>query len=267
MTKLKANPDWLRASVQSATREVGVDRENKIIKGFLVAEAGPFRSDGRGEFDSDSLSSIVSLMRSEPMGLKSRFTHPTLSNDGLGTFLGRATDPRVEKVYRPDGEVDAVRADLHLSETAFDGNPNGNLGDYLLDLAEEDPDAMGASLVLIADQEYRTDEKNRRLTDEDGEELPPLWRPKALHAVDIVDTGDATRAFLSMDGLPDEIVRRGAELLDRQFAGCGREVVEARCAAWLSRYLDHRYGPVEIIENDPAILVAKRRNKERKQLV
>jgi hypothetical protein len=140
----------------------------------------------------------------------------------------------------------AVRADLHLSETAFESNPNGNLGDYLLDLAEEDPDALGASLVLRTDQEFRLDEKGRRAKGPDGEDLPPLWRPKALHAVDVVDTGDATRSFLSAGvdwfSLPDSVVRQASILLDQQFGSdADPAVVRARCQAWLDRCLELRY--------------------------
>jgi hypothetical protein len=241
MPKLKANPEWLRANLKSSST-IGVDRENRIINGFIVAEAGPFRSQGRGEFDSQSLSSIVALMRAEPQGLKSRFAHPTLSSDGLGHYLGRAHTPRIETVSRNGKIVELVRADLHLSETAFDNNPNGNLGNYVLSLAEEDADAMGASLMIKADKEYRLDAKKRRMLDDNGNELPPIWRPMKLHAIDIVDTGDATRAFLGMEDLPDAIVRQGSALLDRQFAGCSREVVKARCNAWLESYLNTRYG-------------------------
>lgn len=266
MANLKANTQWLRANVSSVARGVGVDRDNRVINGFIVAEEGPFRSEGRGEFDGKSLASIVDLMRAEPRGLKSRFTHPTLSNDGLGHFLGRATGARVETVGRPGGNVQAVRADLHLSETAFEKNPNGNIGDYLLGLAEEDPDAMGASLVLTVDEELRLDARKRPLTDENGEPLPPLWRPKSLHAVDMVDSGDATRQFLGadLDGLPDDIVRRGSELLDRQFHGCGRDVVEARSLAWLKRYLDNRFGDDAAPQAWAGLPAAQSRNRRRK---
>lgn len=239
MSKLKAHPEWLKANAPKAT-PIGVDREARVIRGFLVAEEGPLRSEGRGEFTADGIKQIAELMAAEPKGLKSRFAHPTLSSDGLGKFLGRAVDPQVTPVVR-NGELRAaVRADLHLSETAFEGNPNGNLGEYLMDLAEEDPDALGASLVIKPRKEYRLDKKGRPLTDEQGNELPPIWHPVELHAVDLVDTGDATRAFLGFEGLPDSVVRQASELLDRQFSGCTREVIRARLDAWLDKYFDMR---------------------------
>ena len=88
------------------------------------------------------------------------------------------------------------------------------------------------------------------MRDANGDELPPLWRPTKLHASDVVDTGDAVDDFMSaelgaldIDQLPDALVRRGSELLNKAFPGQTREVVEARLNAWLSKYLDLRYGP------------------------
>lgn len=248
MPKLKAEPEWLRVVLPGSA--IGVDRDKRMIHGFLVAEEGPFRSEGRGEFSGNSIHTIQRMMAETPSGLKSRFAHPTLSDDGLGKFLGRARNPRLVEVVRDGQRRSAVRADLHLSDTAFEGNPNGNLGEYLLDLAEEDPDAMGASLVLQVDQERRLDEHGRPLKDSEGNDLPPIWKPKMLHAVDIVDTGDATRAFLSAGELPDELVRRGSELLDIQFAGCDEATIRARCNAWLDRYLAMRFPEATPVKSD-----------------
>jgi hypothetical protein len=250
---------WLRMEQLLGTQGP-VDRKAGVIRGMIVAEEGVFR-DSRGEFDGDSLSQIVTLMRAEPQGLKSRFTHPNLSDDGLGKYLGRVRDPRLQVAHRLDakartgGEVQLVRGDLHLDPTALREPVGGGkpLGEYVMDLAESDPEALGASLVLYVDQEVRTDARGRPLRDESGEELPPLWRPTELHAVDVVDTGDATRSFLAagldLDGLPDAVVREATELLDRQFAGKDRALVEERLLGFVGRYLDWQFGPVV---RDPA---------------
>ena len=230
MPALKQTPTWQRAETRGA---IGVDRESKIVRGYVVAERGIFK-DQRGEFDDSSLGQIVALMRQKSAGLKSRFTHPTLSSDGLGTFLGRAKNPRME-----GGKV---RADLHLDPTSF-ATPNGNLGQYIMDLADSDPDAFASSLVLQADKNYRLDAKGRPVRDTNGEELPPLWFPTRLHATDVVDTGAAVSSFLSsdtLDRLPDAVVRQGVELLDRQFGGQPAGIIRARVNGWLDRYLAAR---------------------------
>jgi hypothetical protein len=213
-------------------------------------------------------------MKAAPNGLKSRFTHPDLSSDGLGKFLGRAKNPRLDIIRERDSEgtlktneIHVVRADLHIDPSSHK-TPSGDIGGYIMDLAESDPDALSSSLVLRADKTYRIDDKGRRLKDENTEEdLPPLWTPTALHATDIVDTGDAVDGLLSTlsaDGLPDAVVRNAAALMDRQFAGRPREFVRERAIAWLDRYLSRRFGeaapemPAEP-EYDPSRDPAKRR--------
>jgi hypothetical protein len=252
MPALPKEPQWLRANVSG--RPTKVDRKEQAIRGMVVALSGPFKSAGRGEFDLDALKEIVRLTKAAPNGLKSRFAHPTLSDDGIGKFLGRVRDPWIEKIGPRESsgelktdEVSAVRADLHLDPTSRN-TPNGDLGGYILDLAESDPDALSSSLVLTREEEYRIDNKGRPLKDEEGEPLPPLWRPIRLHASDLVSEGDAVDGLLgaqnglSIDGLPDEVVRKAAALLDQQFGGASAEVVRARCMEWLDRYLAIRPG-------------------------
>ncbi len=251
--QMKAEPEWLRATAKGNV--VQVDREAEVIRGYIVAQEGPFKSEGRGEFDKPALREIVKLMRASPNGLKSRFTHPDMTSDGLGRFLGRIKNPRLDKIStreseggRRDDEITVVRADLHL-DPASHTSPSGDLGTYVMDLAESDPDAMSSSLVLKSDKQYRLDNRGRPQLDDDGVELPPLWHPTQLHASDVVDTGDAVDGILSVsldaEGLPDSAVRQGAKILDRVFAGQDREVIEARLDAWKERYLTRRFGEPE----------------------
>jgi hypothetical protein len=258
MRKLKAVPEWLKAGVIG--RPIGVDRENKVLRGYVLAQAGPFKSEGRGEFDHKSLQQIITLGNAKGKGLKARFTHPDMSGDALGTFLGRSCDLVLSTAKNEAGEtVQAVRGDLHFDPSAFDA-PKGNLAGYVMDLADSDPDALSSSLALQVDKEYRLKPDGTRLTGDDGEELPPLWRPKVLHASDIVDTGDAVDGLLSAgvdtDSLPLAALWRGAELLDSVFAGQSRDAVQARCEAWLGRYLSRRYGEAEEAEERAAAVAA-----------
>jgi hypothetical protein len=238
-SRLLKDPQWLKAFADG--RPIGVDRKANVLRGYIVAKAGPFKTAGRGEFTGESLDSIVSLMRAARGGLKSRFAHPTLSGDGLGKFLGRSRDP-----FR-DGDL--VRADLHFDPSALEMPPEGGstpLGMYVMNVAETDPAAISSSLVLNTNKIYRLDEKGRAARDASGEELPPIWQPTQLHASDIVDTGEAVddvmSAQLSSMGLPDAIVRQAAELLDSQFEGAGPEVIRSRSLAWLESYLTWRFG-------------------------
>lgn len=225
---------------------VGVDRENKVVRGYVIAQEGRFKTQGRGQFDAAALQTIVELGNSTRNGLKSRLSHPTLSADGIGKFLGRARNLRMDSVNTPKGPIKAVRGDLHLDPTAFK-NPNGNIGQYVLDLASSDPDAFSSSLVLRTKKEQALDADGNPARDEDGTPHPPLWRPTELHASDVVDTGDAVDGFLSqnyftIDGLPDSLARHAAMMLDDNFGDMSRDELSAKIDEYKNRYLAWRYG-------------------------
>lgn len=233
MGRLKATPEWLKVSPMVSTA-IGVDRDAKRINGIVVAELGAFKTPGRGEFDEAALKRIVELGNASPAGIKSRLSHPTASDDGVGKFLGR------EHNFRLDGAK--VRADLHLAESAFH-TPAGDLATYVMDRAEEDAGAISSSLVLQTTMQYRLDSKGRRAVDAEGNELPPLWMPTRLHASDIVDEGDAVHGgLLSVDALPDALLYKACEMLNQVFESDTREVVKQRLLSWMQKYLDMRYG-------------------------
>lgn len=223
--------------------KIGVDFQKKMIRGRVVAELGPFKSKGRGEFDMQSLQKIVELGNQSRKGLRSRFKHPSMSDDGLGKHLGR------DRNFRLDG--DKVRSDFYLEETAFKVNvPGGgmSMGQYVMELANNDPGALSSSLVLDTIREYRRNPDGTLQKNDNGEELPPLWRPTRLFAIDVVDTGDAVNDFLSMDQLSenDQFVRRGVELA-RQFFGddVRRDVLEKRLDDFKNKIVLHVLGDGE----------------------
>jgi hypothetical protein len=132
------------------------------------------------------------------------------------------------------------------------------MGDYVMTLAETDPDLFSTSLVLSTEKETRLNPDGTTQHDADGEPLPPLWRPKQLMACDVVSTGDAVDGLLGRMGgtlenlsrLPNGVVFLAAATLDKHFAGKGRDYIEEHCRAYLQRYLDRRYGPKTL--NGPA---------------
>ncbi|MCI0443003.1 hypothetical protein L0152_07275 [bacterium] len=253
---LHIKPTFLRVESTNfkpdSAPEIGVDRENAIIRRYVVAQEGLVKS-GDHEFDKKTLEQIAGFINAKNAGIKSRFTHPTMSDDGLGKFLGRIKNATIEEIsIKPDGspsipkKVFAVRADLHLDKTSLDTPPSGGkpLGEYVMDLAESDPDALSSSITTYDwTMEYKTDpETKKRLKGEDGYDLPPLLRLNSLHASDIVDTGNAVDGLLAADGQNSEsmLLWKATELADRMFLGQPREVIESRLTAWLNRYLDFR---------------------------
>lgn len=233
MPKISKEPQYL--SVMSKASPIGVDRENKRINGYVVAEMGVFK-DYRGQFDRASLQQIVAAWPGK--GLRSRFGHPNLSSDGIGKYLGRAVNPRV------DGNV--VRADLVFAQRAYSGPDGSNYADYIMDSVEEDPESMGTSLVLIPKRMAVLDDKGNQKYAEDGEPVPDIWHIDQLMASDVVDTGAATSSMLSMDinehELPDAVVREVTAALNGMFADLSHDVVQCRLIGFVEKYLHNRYG-------------------------
>jgi len=142
-------------------------------------------------FDEISLVQLQQLGASKATGIKSRFTHPDWFSDGLGKYLGRFRNFRVEG--------SKLAADLMISKTAH-SSPAGDIGQYVLNLAREDPSALGVSVVVDLERVWVTN---------DGQELPaaggkpagatgkyPVARITALYAADVVD-----EPALNPDGL------------------------------------------------------------------
>lgn len=114
-----------------------------IIRGCAVITRG--EALGHGMWcDRVFLTQVATAIELSGEGLKARFTHPGLSGDGLGKFIGRFFNASV------DGDI--VRADLHLAQSATD-TPDGDLAGYVLQLAAEDPAAFGTSIVFQHDPE------------------------------------------------------------------------------------------------------------------
>jgi len=166
----------------------GVDREKSIIHGFAVMSKG-FVKDQRGwEIDDTTLDQIVRAGNSMNAGLKSRFGHPMMSSEALGTFLGRV------KNFGKEGDV--VRADLHFDPSSHN-TPDGDLAAYVMDLAENDPEAFGASVVLLEydlEEQFEADGKTPK-KDANGNSLPERLRVGKLSSVDVVDEPAANEGF------------------------------------------------------------------------
>lgn len=187
----------LSAGDKADSKTPRVDREGGhygagIIRGFAVITRGEALGHALW-IDSEFVEQTRKAMAALASGTKSRFTHPGLSSDGMGKLLGRA--------YSPKTDGDTVRADLHLLESAHD-TPDGDLASYVMNLAEEAPDAFGASIVYKADRgaeerfqaEHMDAEGTFKSPDPDNVNHLPHARLGRLLAVDIVDEPAANPA-------------------------------------------------------------------------
>lgn len=196
-----------------------VEREALLISGAALCSRG--EAVGHGLWlDSAFIDQITEQARAFARGLKARFTHPGLCADGLGTYLGRWKD------CRRDGDV--LRGTLHLSEIAHT-TPKGNLAGYVLDLAEDDPGAFGASIVFQCDQpamdQFMLDHGGRweedgfgnrfivgfESSDPDNVNHWPHARSAKLFGCDVVDEPAANPA--GFFGRGDELAGRASAVL------------------------------------------------------
>ncbi len=229
------NPNAFRTTPAKGLAEgQRVDRENNVIYGAALMQLGELsEGDSRPWFvDEETLSQVLSFGKKSKLGFKARFTHPGLSNDGLGSYLGRW------KNFKRDG--DTVRADLHIAEAAFT-SPEGDLGTYVMDMADEDPEAFGVSLAGSLD--FKEMKKGTREKDE----FQPI-RFAALRAADVVDTPAATHGgFFSADFSTDDPARLPAnvsQLLDTFFPEAEPDVIRGRFEGFLQKYFAMKGRPM-----------------------
>lgn len=217
--------------IRSSVRRV--DRNTNIIFGAKIIQLGEVNDDRPYLIDEETLSQVLAFGQSKPNGIKARFTHPNLCHDGLGRHLGRW------KSFRREG--DAILADLHIALSSFN-TPHGNLGEYVLDMAEEDPEALGVSIASTLTEAMRRQIKGENKTPNN---LIP-YRMQALHAADIVGDPAATRGGLfSIESISDrrDVPHFVSQFLSTYFANANPQVMARKVVAMLSAH----YGvPIEI---------------------
>lgn len=119
----------------------GGDFKAGLIQGFAVITRGEALGHGLW-IDEKFLDQTAKGFGSE--GVRARFTHPNMSSDGIARKLGRA------KLTAQDGDI--LRGDLHFSKQSHT-TPDGDLAEYVIGLAEEDPEMFGASIAFDRDYE------------------------------------------------------------------------------------------------------------------
>jgi hypothetical protein len=207
-----------------------VDRVRNVISGVSVIQVGPLNEgDSRPWFiDATTAKQVVK-------GLKARWTHPGMSSDGLGTFLGRW------RKFRLSDDGTTVLADLHVSRLAMKGEDSR--GEYVLDMAEQEPDAFGVSIYPVANHS-----EMESLETEDG--VQPM-RLRKLIAADVVDEPAATRGGffggqLSIATAP----AKATQALDQLFANAEPDVIRGRVGDFLESYLASRFGGQSLSTGD-----------------
>lgn len=197
-----------------------------LIRQFAVISRGEALGHGLW-IDAEMLSQVSTAINAASGGVKARFTHPSLSGDGMGKMTSR--------VFAGSVDGDRVLADAHFLESAHDA-PDGDLAGYVLDLAEEDPAAFGASISfrrdITAEEEFMKKHGAKKSVDEEGYSTwdlsefkspdpknvnnYPHARLKSLRAVDFVDSPAANPDGLFHAG-PFDLLENGEAMLDYVF--------------------------------------------------
>lgn len=146
---LSSERHTIRLSAQTITNpSFQVDKENGCINGVSICSLGPAIGHGFS-IDGDFLSDVATIINSKSKGVKVHLGHPdTAIEDGSYSLVGKIGNARVED-NRTVGNV-------KLRNYA-DSSPKGKLKQYLLDIASEDPDAIGLSIVF----EYEVNEEGK----------------------------------------------------------------------------------------------------------
>lgn len=233
----------------------GGDMKAGIIRGCSLCMEGEALGHGYW-IDSEFIQQLnAAAVASGNAGLKARFTHPSLSGDGLGTFLGRM------KGHSVAGQK--CVGDLHLSPVAHK-SPDGNLAEYVMDLADSDPEAFGMSIVFEHDWEAERayalangaeekvdpefgpyiDWENFKSTDPANTENLPHARLADVFAADVVDSPAANPEGLfhreqQFAQEADSIADFALGLTDQEPAVASLDALNpSRVKGFVARYLD-----------------------------
>lgn len=245
-----------------------------VIRGVSVITRGEALGH-RAWIDNTALQQVADAINATgDKGLKSRFTHPDMSGDGLGKVLGRAFGP-AEVV---NGQV--IADGLHFHESAH-ATPSGDLAGYVMGLAEEDPESFGTSIVFEHDRDaedafYDANQqevesangrgrkgKRYEFRSPDPDNVNHYYhiRIAALRAVDAVDDPAANPGGLFHRGaeIPqeaDELLSFALGLTDAKPESSMFGIEAERASAYVSRFLESRglevRKPEKMADNKPA---------------
>jgi hypothetical protein len=257
-SNLSKAPTYYRAPVGrglSATSGV-LNAGGRFGAGLITGLAVITRGEALGHeawVDTTFISEVNAALKVADAGIKSRYTHPDMSGDGLAKGLGRVT-------WAPSDSPDVVRGDLHFWKSSRK-TPDGDLGEHIIERASEDPSSFGASISFSRDveAEIKFMLQNGATIDRDGNvdlsrfKSPdpqnvnnyPHVRLAKLRAVDIVDDPAA-----NPDGLfaRDEVFQEAEALLSYltgETTGKKPELVTLgvdpeRASGFLKRFLSTR---------------------------
>lgn len=178
-----------------SSSNINVDRENGTLKNVSIANFG--KNKNNAFFDEKFISDLVEKGNAQTQGVKARFGHPTMCATSLGTYIGRYKNFNVQ-----NGNC---YADLHLDPISKKTQVEGkgiSMFEYIMDMAESNPDMFGNSIHITYVQKEKPVLK-------EGYEVLEL---NDINSSDLVDDPAATTALFSSN--PNDLGVAITEFLD-----------------------------------------------------
>lgn len=229
MPDKKHQPRFLKSGRISfaASKATGsrVNFEDRVITDVIMCQVGEAKGHGVNLEQSFIEAGIAYANKHHSkIGLKCRFGHPAMSNDALGTEVGRFRNFRVVD--------DKMVADLHIFNSANLSPTHPGAGDWILSMADEDPNAIMCSIVFTPGKKYQYDDEGNKYylkvvytdfgvkwdTEDPKQKYDPSKKVyvelKELWATDLVDEGAATDKLFSALANPDKFAVIATEFLN-----------------------------------------------------
>jgi len=204
-----ANVRWLK-SQPAAPAFTKIDRENGVLHDVVMCQVGEAKGHDVN-LEQSFIDDLVAYANEnhQKNGLKARLGHPSMSNQTMGTQLGSFNNFRVSG--------NQAVADLTLLDAASK-SPNGDLKEWVLSMAEEDPNFIMSSIVFKASEYYRYD-ADGKLFNDSQEEYYNLTSEKyvkldSLMNCDLVEQGAATESLFSAQFNKDKFAVQVNEFLN-----------------------------------------------------
>ena len=171
---------YLNTPTIYSTSPPSVDRATGIISNVQIAKVGSAKGHNVN-LNQNFINDVVLKGNAHKPGLKARFGHPNICATALGSYLGRF------KNFRENNGT--AFADMHLDKLAIK-SPNGDLYNYVLDMAENNPDMFGASIAFKQGKELK-------IKDSKGK-FQTFASIDSLYAADFVDSPAATDGLFEL---------------------------------------------------------------------
>lgn len=241
---------WATRSIAAMLTGMNVDVEKGILFDVVLCQAMQPRGQA-GESYIETVDEAFPVIIKTPVefisrlvkiaetrhgenGHQVRFGHPGMCDQVLGSYAGRA------KNIRQRGNQ--VIADIHLSAAAENAPGKGNLRQYILDLAQEDSQAIMMSIVFTPGEHYFINSDGSR----------EVWTGDEAQVKFMADLADMDRVLYEtvMDWHFTDFVDQGANTTDLFRDNRGNELLSAKAF----EFLDSNPAVWEILARQPEIV-------------